>query len=213
MLKRIINFLNINRKKEKISTEDKINNLYNRLYNDIILLNVGEDLSKLNDVFYDVIQNIREEIKEECGFIIPKIPVVYNEVLQENEFVFFIRGAFAKNGYLIPNEDGIKKEFYDELKTLIYDKMKIIFTNEITERYINTVQNKNNWLVWNITSILSIPDIKIILSDIINNGKSINDIEYIFEKIGDNILLEGKYQDCLKKYNPHNIAKEIIKDL
>ena len=211
MLERIKNLFN--RKKEDISVEEKIDNLYNGLYNDIILLNIGEDLSKFNNIFLDTIQKLREEIKEECGFIIPGIPVVYNEALQENEFAVFILVNYAKNGYLIPNEDGIKEEFYDELKTLIYDKMEIIFTNEVAERYIDTVQRKNGWLIWNITRILSVPDIKIILSEIINSGKSINDIGYVFEKIGDKILLNGGYQDCFRQHNPHNIAKEIIKEM
>ena len=211
MLKRIKDLFN--RKKEP-SVEDKINTLYDGLYNDPILVNIGEDLSKFEKIFFDIIHELRVEVNDECGFIIPKVPVVYNFSLQENEFVIYIRGEYERSGFLIPNEEGIKSEFYDTFKTIIYDKMGSIFTNEVAERYIDTAQRKNGWLIWNITRVLSVPDIKIILSDIINNGKSINDIGYIFEKIGEEILLDGGYQDYFsKKYNPHAIAKEIVKIL
>ena len=34
------------------------------------------------------------------------------------------------------------------------------------------------------------------------------------EKIGEEILLNGEYKDfTVKKYNPHKIAKEVIKQL
>ena len=211
MLKRIKNLFN--RKKEP-SVEDKIDSLYDRLYNDPVLINIGEDLSVFENVFLDVIHELREEVNDECGFIIPKVPVVYNSSLQENEFAIFIRGEYEQNGFLIPNKEGIKDEFYEALKTVIYNKIDTVFTNEVAERYIDTAQRKNGWLIWNITSILSVPDIKTILSDIIDNGKSIKDIGYIFEKIGEEILLNDQYKESYtKKYNPHNIAKEVIKQL
>ncbi len=213
MLKRIKNLFN--RKKENIlSINDKIELLYDELGSDTILVHLGDDLTEYGEMFCNIIQELREEVKNECGFIMPNVHIQDNTVLQENEFVIYIRGNFAERGFLIPNEDGIRDEFYDIFKTIIYGKMKAIFTNEVTERYIDTVQKKNGWLIWNITSILSVPDIKTILSDIIDNGKSIKDIGYVFEKIGEEILLNDRYKEFYtKKYNPHNIAKEVIKQL
>ena len=212
MLKRIKNLFN--RKKEnEVSIDDKIDFLYDGLYNDTILIHIGDDLAALGEEFCNIIYELREEIKEECGFIIPRVHIQDNQVLQENEFRIFIRGNLAESGFLIPNIDGIRDEFYDVFKTIIYEKIGAIFTNEVAERYLDTVQRRNGWLVWNITRILSVLDIKIILSDIINNGKSINDIGYIFEKIGEQILLDGGYQDCFRKHNPHAIAKQIVKTL
>ena len=213
MLKRIKNLFN--RKKENIlSINDKIELLYDELGSDTILVHLGDDLTEYGEMFCNIIQELREEVKNECGFIMPNVHIQDNTVLQENEFVIYIRGNFAERGFLIPNEDGIRDEFYDIFKTIIYGKMKAIFTNEVTERYIDTVQKKNGWLLWNITSILSVPDIKTILSDIIDNGKSIKDIGYVFEKIGEEILLNDRYKEFYtKKYNPHNIAKEVIKQL
>lgn len=213
MLKRIKNLFN--RKKENIqSINDKIELLYDELGSDTILVHLGDDLTEYGEMFCNIIHELREEVKNECGFIMPNVHIQDNSVLQENEFVIYIRGNFVERGFLIPNEDGIRDEFYDTFKTIIYGKMKAIFTNEVTERYIDTVQKKNGWLIWNITSILSVPDIKTILSDIIDNGKSIKDIGYVFEKIGEEILLNDRYKEFYtKKYNPHNIAKEVIKQL
>ena len=49
--------------------------------------------------------------------------------------------------------------------------------------------------------------------DIIQKGKSLNNINYIFEQIGEQVLTEGKYRDCSVKHNPHIIAKQIVKQL
>lgn len=212
MLKRIKNLFN--RKKEnEVSIDDKIDFLYDGLYSETILVHLGDDLSVFGEEFCNIIHELREEVKEECGFIIPRVHIQDNQVLQENEFRIYIRGNLAECGFLVPNKDGIRDEFYDAFKTVVYEKIGAIFTNEVAERYLDTVQRRNGWLVWNITRILSVPDIKIILSDIINNGKSINDIGYIFEKIGEQILLDGGYQDCFRKHNPHVIAKQIVKTL
>ena len=66
-------------------------------------------------------------------------------------------------------------------------------------------------LIWNLTNVLSVIQIKTILSEIIAAGKSINNINYIFEKIGEQILSDGEYRDCLKKHNAYSIAKNIAK--
>jgi hypothetical protein len=63
------------------------------------------------------------------------------------------------------------------------------------------------------TNVISVIDIKTILSDIILKGKSIKNIDYVFEKIGEQIFSDNNYRDCLKKYNPHVIAKQVVKSL
>lgn len=215
MLKRI---KNIFKKKaecpQELSVSENIDALFEELYNDIILIHLGEDLADFYQEFCNTIAELRAEIKNECGFIIPQVHIQDNTALQENEFKIYVRGNLTENGFLIPNQEGVRDEFYDCFKTVIYDKINTIFTNDIAERYLDIAQRKNGWLVWNITKALSVPEIKIILADLINNGKSICDIGYIFEKIGEEILLNGGYQDCFyKKYNPHAIAKQIAKTL
>ena len=54
---------------------------------------------------------------------------------------------------------------------------------ELTEKYMETVQRNNGWLICYLSRLIPTTGIKIILSDLIKNGKSINDISFIFEKI------------------------------
>ena len=213
MLKRIKNLFNFTHKEEVLSVYEKINNLYDTLNDDIIVIKIGSDLSPYGDYICDITSDLRKEIKDECGFIFPPVRILDSTYLQENEFVVSIHGTKAANGFLIPNEQGITDEFYETFKTVIYDSVDTLFTSEIAEKYIDTVQKKNGWLIWNLTNSLSIIELKTILLDIIQKGKSINNINYIFEQIGELVLTEGRFKDCFVKYNPHAIAKEIVKQL
>lgn len=216
MIKRIQQLFEFKKEKteEALSVVDVINNLFDDLDEDVIWLQVGSDLIPFGEYLCkDIIANLRGEIKYECGFILPPIHVTDNTSYQENEFTITIRGNLSENGYLVPTKKGIQDELYETLKTAVYNNISIIFTNEITEKYIETVQRKNGWLIWNLTNQLSVIDIRTILVDIINSGKSINNITYIFEQIGGQILTNGEYRDCLKKYNPHQIAKKIARCL
>jgi flagellar biosynthesis component FlhA len=214
MLHRIKNLFHSEKKKEdSLTVYDRINDLFDSLNDDIILVQIGSDLTPFGEFICKVIATLRDEIKCECGFILPPVRIRDNEGYQENEYSIDIRGEHAAGGFLIPNEEGIQAEFYETLKTVIYERIDDIFTNEIAEKYINIVQRDNSWLIWNVTNILSVIDIRTILSDIISAGKSINNINYIFEKIGEQILSSGEYRDCSKKYNPHIISKAISKYL
>ena len=173
MLKRIKNLLHIKTKEAELTSGEKIDNLFDSLNEDIILLHLGEDLAEFEQLFCSIIQKLREEIKFECGFIIPEVHVQDWVLLQENEFRLYIKGKQVKHGFLIPNEKGIREEFYEIFKTLLYENIDRIFTNEIAEKYIDTVQRKNGWLIWNITNVLSIVDLKTIMLDIIQKGKSL----------------------------------------
>ena len=213
MLKRIKNLFNFKKQEEMPSVYERIDNLYDELNDDIILVKIGSDLSLHGKFICETISDLREEIKSECGFIFPPTRVIDCEWLQENEFVIFVQGKDVEQGFLIPNEQGIKEEFYETLKTVVYNSIETLFTNEVAEKYIDTVQRKNGWLIWNITNTLSVIDLKTILLDIIQKGKSINNINYIFEQIGELVLSKGQYRDCLIKFNPHSIAKQIVKQL
>lgn len=213
MLKRIKNLLHIKQTEKVMSVCEQINNLYDSLNEDIILVKIGEDLVQYGDFICGIISELRSEIKDECGFILPPVRTRDYPCLQENEFVITVQGEDVFNGFVLPTEDGIREELYDGLKTVVYDKLDEIFTNEITEKYINTVQKNNSLLIWNLTSILSVIDIKTILSDIIQKGKSINNIDYIFEKIGEHILSDGEQNAFFKRHNPHTIAKKIAEKL
>ena len=212
MIKRIQQLFEF--KKEKTEEASSVVDLFDNLDEDVISLQIGSDLISFSEyICKNIIVNLRFEIKYECGFILPPIHITYNTSYQENEFTISVRGTVIETGYIVPNKKGVQDELYSVLKTVIYDNLDKIFTNEITEKYIETVQRKNGWLIWNLTNQLSVIDIRTILVDIINSGKSINNITYIFEQIGGQILTNGEYRDCLKKYNPHQIAKKIARCL
>ena len=213
MLKRIRNLFNRNKEIPILSVDEKIDGLFDSLKEKIITVHIGLDLVKYGDIICDIISDIREEIKDECGFIIPAVKIKNNIFIQENELIIYVRGKQIKNSFLVPNEQGIREEFYELFKSIVYDSINSIFTNEITEKYINTVKENNSLLIWNLTNVLSTIDIKTILTDIILKGKSIEDINYVFEKIGELILSGGEFKDTLKKYNPHTIAKQVIKSM
>jgi len=216
MLKRIINLFCPKKKKEIFTTSDineKINNLFDSLDENIIKIHIGTDLNSYRQLIYDTVFDIRVELQDECGFIIPTVNIEDNFFIQENELVIYIREKKIVNCFMIPNQISIQEEFYELFKSTVYEYIKTIFTNELTEKYIYAVQKNNNLLVWNLTNILSTIDIKTILTDIILQGKSISNINYIFEKIGEQVLSSGEYRDYLKKYNPHAIAREIITSL
>ena len=213
MLHRIKQIFHLKNREEAPTVYEKINNLFDSLNEDIILVQIGSDLIPFAEFICNLISSLREEIKDECGFILPPVRILENECYQENEYTIDVRGEQAASGFLIPNEEGIREEFYEALKTVAYARIDDIFTNELAEKYINIVQRENGRLIWDLTNLLSVVDIKVILSDIINMGKSINNINYIFEKIGEQILSDGEYREYGKKYNPHVISKAITKYL
>ena len=214
MLKRIKKLFSFRKKEEEsYSAFDQINSLYESLNDDDILLKIGEDLVPHGNFICKIISNLREEVKDECGFIFPQIHVCDYSCLQENEFVLYIKGNEAGQGFLIPTEKGIEEELYEVLKTAIYNSIDKLFSNSITEKYIEAVRGNNSWLIWNLTCKLSLTEIKIILLDIVQKGKSLNNIDNIFEQMGEQVLTNGKFNDCLAKYNPHIIAERIAKEL
>ncbi len=214
MLNRIKNLFN---KKEECKVQesvyDKIDSLFDSMNSEVIVLELGEDLIEFRDSAVKIIGELRAQIKDECGFIMPSVTVRQNYAIQENEFVIYIQDKMIENRFVIPTEEDFASEVFDALKTAIYNNIECVFTNEITEKYIEKVQKNNNLLVCNLINILSVIEIKTILSDIIFKGKSINNINYIFEKIGEYVLSEGNYKNTDRKYNPHVISQAISKYL
>ena len=211
MLNRIKSLFNIRRCVGNLTTNEKIENLFDSLQNEIITIEFGSDLIQFADSAIKLVWDLREQIKDECGFIMPAVKIKNNDIIQENEFRIYVIDKLAETRYVIPTEENLTEELYDGLKTVVYSNLDTVFTIEVTEKYINTVKKKNDLLVWNVMYILSVIDIKTILSDIISYGKSINNINYIFEKIGEQVLSDGIQQCSLKKYNPHTISGAIVK--
>lgn len=213
MLNKIKKLFGKKQAQEMVSVSEKIENLFDTLNDEVVVLEIGEDIVEYATSIIETIGSLREQIKSECGFIMPTVAVRENYCIQENEFKIIVQEKLIEQRFVIPTEEEITEEVYDAIKTAVYDNLDSIFTNEIAEKYINTVQKNNCWLIWNLTSLLSVVDIKTILFDIIMMGKSINNINFIFEKIGEYVLSEGISQAIGKKYNPHTISQGISKYL
>ena len=209
MLERLKQILHIKGREKETGVYDRIDTLFFSLKEDIICIEIGEDLVSFGKDICKIIDNVREEIKDELGFIMPAVRVRDVPAMQENEYVIKVKNRTVCEGYVVPNKSGVTDEIYESLKNVLLNNFKTILTNELTEKYIESVRAKNGLLIWDITGAISTTEIRIILGDLLENGKSIKDISNIFEKISEQIYIENKYD----YRNPHKMAEKIIKHL
>ena len=209
MLERLKQILHIKGREKETSVYDRIDSLFSSLNEDIICIEIGEDLVPFGKDICEVIDNVREEIKDELGFIMPAVRVRDVPAMQENEYIIKVKNKPVSEGYVVPNKSGVTDEIYESLKNVLLNNFKTILTNELTEKYIESARAKNGLLIWDITGAISTTEIRIILGDLLENGKSIKDISNIFEKISEQIYIENKYD----YRNPHKMAEKIIKHL
>ena len=209
MLERLKKIFKIENKKSKKTIYDAIDELFHSLNDDVLRIEVGEDLVPFGEDIINITGCMRNEIKNELGLIIPTVHILDNSLLQENEYKIYVKGKEIYTGYAIPNKMEITNEIYENLKTSVLNNMKNILTNELTEKYIESVRAQNNLLVWDITGAISTSEIRMILSDLLEKGKSIKNISSIFEKISEQIFIYNKFD----YRNPHKISDEIFKQI
>ena len=209
MLDKLKQIFNLNNKTDnnQQSVEEKIEEAFNSLGEDIVKLEFGEDLIEFADMILERISEFRENLKTDTGFIFPPVHVLQAEVLQENELVFYVRGKEVEHEFIIPNEESVSKYIDEVLSRIFENYIDEIFTMEYLEKYINKV---NSWLVWDISKQLGAYDIKVVLTNLIKEKKSISDINRVFEKI-DECLSENK--DCYYVWNPDAVSKRISKEI
>ncbi len=210
MIKKIKEFFHIIPKNTEPNVFERFDNLFsNKLDEDIIRIELGEDLINFGERMCQIIENLRNKICEEKGIIFPIVRIIENESLQENQYEVFIRGKNVFIDYAVPNDNWLEEVFPQDFKKIINNNLPAIFTNKIVEKYIETVQKNNNMMITEITNWLSTSEIRRILLDIIERGKSIREIAYIFEKIDEQVFIENRFNFR----EPHKIAEEIIKAL
>ena len=206
MLEKIKQLLKLNRKKPVESVEDQINDMFKSLSVDELRIIVGEDLIGIAPAICQRIQELRKKIKEEKGFIMPAVRIIDDFDLQENEYQIQVKNKTVFTGYTVPKETYACDEISKNMEISCMENLDLVFTNEITEKYINAVQSRNGWLVWNVSHLIPVTGIKVILVNLLKNGKSINDITYIFEKICE---AATKEKDWCSMRDPYKIAKAI----
>ena len=207
MLKRIINLLKISKKEMLPTAEKNIDRLFENLDSETIKILIGSDLESFIEEICLNISLFREGIKENCGFIFPAVMVKSGCNLQENELQIFVNDKLVCTEFTVPNKTYFETNFQDMLQKFFETNLEDIFSNSLVEKYVNQVQKNNCWLVWNLTSRISLVEIKAVLIDLIQQRKSINNITYIFEKMCEQLYLEDSYLER----KPHKISERIVK--
>jgi len=210
MIKRIKNLLKLNKKKSEENVYAKIDELFSTLGVDELCIQVGEDLIPFCEVICEKIQDLRKKLKDKTGLIIPPVRVIDNLDFQENEYQIKLRNKLVFTGFTVPTSDYATNEISRSLENACMENLDIVMTNEMVEKYIECVQRNNGWLVWYLARLIPTTGIKVILTDLIRNGKSINDITYIFEKICEQAT---KVRDVYSIPDAHKIAETLNLEL
>lgn len=206
MIEKIKNILKFNRNSKTKNVQDEIDEMFDSLGVDALKITVGEDLVPFAQDLVASIKDLRKKIKSNTGLIIPQVRILDNTELQENEYKISIQGKTVFTGFTVPKEDYAVNEITTNLEKECFKNVELVLSNELTEKYMETVQRTNGWLVCYLSRLIPPTGIKIILSDLIKNGKSINNINYIFEKICE---VATKDQDIYKIRDARKIAKEV----
>lgn len=211
MIDYIKNIFKFNKKNEicKKTANDRIAEMYCELSTDIVCIKTGNDLNSFHDNLGDELSNFRENLFEKSGFIFPLIRVIADNELQENEFKIIIRSKEVKNGFCHLNQDDAINEIISSLEEVYEKNIDIIFSNEIMEKYMDTVQKQNGWMVWNLSNAIPLWGIRLILVNLLKQGKSIKDINYIFDKI---CIYATKNRDVCIKADPYVISDKMCNE-
>ncbi len=189
---------------------EHIDYLFRALVEENLVIKVGEDLGGFSACLVDEIWDFRDEICEKTGFIFPPVKIVENDSLQENEYEIFVQGKIYKHSFSLFNQESFCKEILDSLKSLCKKDIDMIFSNHIAEQYIDTVQKNNSWMIWNLTNAMPIWGIRLVLVSLLKEGKSIKNINYIFEKMN---RYATKNREINYKADPYLVCKNVCNDL
>lgn len=196
--------INKNRRNE---VENKIENLYNSLEDYSIKVHAGDDLCNFASDIIDFIDDFRNKIKKEYGFIFPAIKIYSDDIIQENMFILKINNKTIIEKYVIPKKEDVIANFKEALEKIFFEHIEEIFTCEIMEKYIQKVKQTNNYLICNLTYLYTIVELKNIMIYLLKQKKSINNISFIMEEIGEIVLSSGYY----RLDNTQKIAEKVAK--
>ena len=196
-------------KQDVIDVITVINKMFDSLDTYSLYFKIGSDINAFSEEISCVIGALREEIKENTGFIFPAIPFIHDSDIQENEVIISIYGRNVMNEFWIPNKESVEKEIRKALLYIYRNHLNEIFTIKHLGKYIDKVKNENYKLVDNVIYNLSYVDIKYILVDLLSNGKSIKNITLIFEKIAEGIFIDRSFDYHNIKELSHTVLQKI----
>ena len=206
MIEKLKNIFRLNKSVEKeLNIEEKIEELFSSLNSDTITLLVGNDFIDYCESILKIVDETRNEIKDTNGFILPLVHIKSSDSVQENELLFKVREKEVLQKFILPNEKSLIKEIKTGLKEIFKEHLHEIFSCEITERYLTQVKKQCPWMIWNITSVYSITEIRDVLVEILQKEKSIKNINYVFEKFSE-YTLDSEYY---RHREPNIIADKI----
>lgn len=206
MIKKIIDFLQFKKHEQEKTVQEEIDELFDTLYVDELKISIGEDLIPYGRELSLKIKDLRKKLKEKTGLIIPAVRILDDCDLQENEYRLFIRQNSVFTGFTVPKEDYAINEITANFEKQCLKNVELVLSNELTEKYMETVQRNNGWLICYLSRLIPTTGIKIILANLIKNGKSIKDINFIFEKICE---VATQDRDMYSIRDPYKIAKAL----
>ncbi len=185
--------------------------LFDEIDEETLCLEFGNDILLFHNDISEKLMDLRRQIMNKTGFIFPLTRFLHNMDLQENQYVIKIMGKTVYEGYVIPNAKDATEEIIKNLEKIILNNFDTLLTNNTVENYLNHIEDSNPRLVCNTIRYLTLGDIKKILVEILNEGKSIKNITYIFEKINENMVNHDGVQYIPQ--NPVKIANKICHNI
>lgn len=185
--------------------------LFEEIDDEILTIEFGNDILAFHNEITDNVVNLRRKIMQETGFIFPLTQFLHNMDLQENQYLIKIMGKTVFEGYVVPNVKDATDEIIKNFENVVMNNFDKLLTNNTVENYLNHIEDLNPRLVCNTIRFLTLGDIKKILVEILNEGKSIRNITYIFEKINENMVNHDGVQYIPQ--NPVKIANKICHNI
>lgn len=209
MIEKLKNLFKKKEEKAEPTVEEHIADMFTELKVDAVKICIGGDLSEYGENLGCQLGEFRDNLFEKTGFIFPPVRVIVSDEIQENEFRILLREKLTLTGYCRLNQEDAVSEIINSLQNVYENNIDRIFSNEIAEKYIDTVQKQNGWLIWNLTNAMPAWGIRLVLVRLLQQGRSIKDINYIFDKI---CKYATKNRDVCIKADPYLVSEKMCSE-
>ena len=169
------------------------NEMYERLGVDILSIRLGTGLlnyaaPEFDNILLPLISEVRKELTDELGYIIPKVRCLDDKDLRPDEFRIYVRGVMRDNFFAGKNtkNDEISTLLRQHLRECCIKNVKDILTRTDVIKLMEIVSSQDPTLVNDlIPSRISAVDLRRILVSLIREEISVKDTILIFERLCD----------------------------
>ena len=169
------------------------NGMYERLGVDILSIRLGTGLLNYVDpecenIMLPLISEIRKELTDELGYIIPKVRCLDDKDLRPDEFRIYVRGVMRDNFFAGKNTKNyeISTLLRQHLKECCIKNVKDILTRTDVIKLMEIVSSQDPTLVNDlIPARISAVDLRRILVSLISEEIPVKDVILIFERLCD----------------------------